>query len=177
MHFTGTFGRTRRTWSAPVAMVTSFAALAILGACATYTPAASIARSVEVNATPSEVWAAIGPFCAIKNWLPPIGTCTEDGASPPTRTLVTREGAATFVEIQTARSDARHTYSYAFRSSPLPVSHYNSTIAVRAAGQGHSIVTWRATYQPDQGKADEANAALRGVYQSGLDAIRTRFGG
>ena len=174
MHFR--FGRTRRIWSGPAAMAASFAALAILCACASYSPGASIARSVEVNAEPNEVWTAIGPFCAIKDWLPPVGTCTEDGASPPTRTLVTRDGAATFVEIQTARSDARHTYSYAFRSSPLPVSHYNSTIAVRAAGQGRSIITWRATYQPDPGKADEANAALSGIYQSGLDAIRTRFG-
>lgn len=182
MHFMDTFARTRRIWDAPAAIVTSLAALAILGACASNTaaastPTASIVRSVEVNATPSEVWAVIGPFCAIKDWLPPIATCTQDGASPPTRTLVTRDGAATFVEIQTARNDARHTYSYAFRSSPLPVSHYNSTVAVRAASHGHSIVTWRATYQPDPGRADEANQALSGVYQSGLDAIRARFGG
>ena len=117
----------------------------------------------------------IGPFCAIKDWLPPVGTCTEDGKVPPTRTLVTKDGKATFVETQTGRSDTRHFYTYTFQSSPLPVTHYKSTIEVAAKGNGVSTVTWRGTYTPDQGREKDANDALAGIYSAGLDAIKARF--
>jgi hypothetical protein len=121
------------------------------------------------------VWSMIGPFCAIKDWLPPVGTCTEDGKIPPTRTLVTKDGKATFVEMQTARSDARHFYTYTFQSSPLPVTHYKSTIEVVAKGEGVSTVTWRGTYTPEPGKEKDANDALAGIYSAGLDAIKARL--
>src|SRR6266496_2333406 len=129
--------------------------------------AASLSRSVEVSGSPSTVWSAIGPFCAIKDWLPPVGTCTEDGMSPPTRTLVTKDGSATFVETQTARSDTEHTYSYSFKSSPLPVSQYTSTIKVVSKGDGVSTVTWSSSYLANPGKEQEANDALTGIYDSG----------
>jgi Polyketide cyclase / dehydrase and lipid transport len=150
--------------------------LLTLGACfsaaaAAESPAA-VARSVVVQGTPAEVWAMIGSFCAIENWLPPVGTCTEDGKTPPTRTLVTRDGSATFVERETARSDSENFYSYVFVSSPLPVTRYSATIRVAANGQNGSTVTWNGTYTPDAGKGDEAAAALDGIYKSGLESIQ-----
>ncbi|WP_442895394.1 SRPBCC family protein [Bradyrhizobium sp. AZCC 1678] len=60
--------------------------------------AGTLSSRVDVDGTPSAVWAAIGPFCAIKDWLPPVGACIEDGKSPPTRTLVTKDGKSAFVE-------------------------------------------------------------------------------
>ncbi len=137
--------------------------------------AATLSRSVDVNGTPAAVWSAIGPFCAIKDWLPPVGTCTEDGEVPPTRTLVTKDGKATFVETQTARSDIKHSYSYVFKSSPLPVTHYTSTIKVSAKSEGVSTVTWSGAYTPDPGKEQDASEALNGIYESGLAAIKAKF--
>ena len=137
--------------------------------------AANLSRSTEVNGTPEAVWSVIGAFCAIKDWLPPVGSCIEDGKTPPVRTLVTRDGKAAFVEKQTARSDAGHSYSYAFLSSPLPVTNYSSTIKVTAKGEGTSVVTWTGTYTPDSGKEKDASEALNGVYEAGLSAIKARF--
>src|ERR1700694_1519327 len=82
--------------------------------------AATLTRTMEVNGAPATVWSAIGAFCAIKDWLPPVGMCIEDGKTPPTRTLVTKDGKASFVEKQTARNDKEHSYSYTFVSSHLP---------------------------------------------------------
>jgi hypothetical protein len=147
--------------------------LAFLSAGASSASAASLSRSMDVNASPAEVWSVIGPFCAIKDWLPPIGACTEDNKNPPTRTLVTKDGKATFVELQTARNDARYTYSYSFISSPLPLTRYTSTIEVAAKSTGMSTVTWSSTYTPDAGKDKDANDALSGVYEAGLNAIKT----
>ncbi|MGH6645012.1 MAG: SRPBCC family protein [Bradyrhizobium sp.] len=137
--------------------------------------AANLSRSMEVNATPAAVWSAIGAFCAIKDWLPPVGICIEDGKTPPVRTLVTKDGKAAFVEKQTARNDAEHSYSYAFLSSPLPVTNYSSTIKVTAKGEGTSVVTWTGTYTPDSGKERDASEALNGVYDAGLSSIKARF--
>lgn len=134
--------------------------------------AASIARSVVVRSSPAAVWELIGPFCSIRTWLPPVGTCQEDGAEAPTRTLVTKDGKATFVERQIARRDDQHFYSYQFLSSPLPVSRYHSTLRVSAMGQGRSRVTWRGTYRPDAGSDREAKQALEQIYSAGLDTIR-----
>jgi hypothetical protein len=137
--------------------------------------AASLSRSVDVGATPAAVWSVIGPFCAIKDWLPPVGTCTVDGKAPPTRTLVTKDGKATFVEMQTARSDTKHFYSYTFLSSPLPVTQYTSTIKVAAKGNGTSTITWLGAYVPEHGKEKAARDALIGIYEAGLDAIKVKL--
>ena len=82
------------------------ATLSIAGLCAAVSSASAdgLSHSVDVPGTPSAVWSLIGPLCAIKDWLPPVGTCSEDRAMPPTRTLVTKDGTATFVERQTARN-------------------------------------------------------------------------
>ena len=150
-------------------------ALALLGCCASPVMAATLSRSVEVNGSPAQVWSAIGPFCAIKDWLPPVGACTEDGKLPPTRTLVTKDGKATFVEPQTARSEAEHSYTYVFKSSPLPVTEYTSTIKVAPKGEGVSTVTWSGAYTPNAGKEQDAMAALNGIYDAGLTSIQAKF--
>jgi len=156
-------------------VVVSAFALTMFSAGASTAYATVLSRSVDVEASPAAVWSMIGPFCAIKDWLPPVGTCTEDSKVPPTRTLVTKDGTATFIETQTARSDTKHFYTYTFRSSPLPVTHYTATIKVAAKGKGISTITWRGTYTPDHGKEKAANAALTGIYKAGLDAIKATF--
>jgi hypothetical protein len=148
---------------------------AALGIGAAPASAANLTRSIEVNGSPSAVWSAIGSFCAIKDWLPPVGVCIEDGKSPPTRTLVTKDGKASFVETQTARDEKAYTYSYTFLSSPLPVTNYKSTIKVTAKGEGVSVVTWTGTFTPDSGKEKDALDALSGVYEAGLAGIQAKF--
>lgn len=137
--------------------------------------AATISRSTDVAAPVSAVWALVGPFCAIKDWLPPVGQCIEDGKIPSTRILVTKDGKAAFVETQTARSEAEHSYSYRFLSSPLPLSNYKSTIKVTAKRDGISTVTWSGSYTPEHGKEQAASDALSGVYEAGLAEIKARL--
>ena len=157
------------------AIVVSAFALALLSGGASSASTASLSRSVDVEATPDAVWSVIGPFCAIKEWHPAVGTCSLDGKNPPTRTLVTKDGKATFVETQTARSDRKHFYSYTFLSSPIPVTHYASTIRVAAKSNGRSTVTWRSSYVPERGKEKDASDALSGIYESGLEAIKAKL--
>lgn len=131
--------------------------------------AASLDKSVEVDAPAADVWRRIGPFCAIQDWHPAFGRCAETGG---VRTLTTKDGKATFVEKETARDDRAMTYSYAIETSPLPVTGYVSTLEVTPKGKDKSTVEWLATYTPDQGKDADAATAIGKIYQSGLDAIR-----
>jgi hypothetical protein len=163
--------------SAPARPWQPFPIVAIAWLCTAPLPASAdtVSHSVDVNAAPSQVWELIGPFCAIKDWLPPVGSCTSDHGTPPTRTLVTKDGKATFVEKQIARSESRHFYSYQFQSSPLPVKHYSSTIEVSPSGDGFATVTWRGTYTPHRGKEKDAQDALNGIYSAGLESIKSKF--
>ena len=158
--------------------VLSACAAAALGAGvpgASAAPAVSLARSIDVDASPAVVWTQIGAFCAIKNWHPMIATCTEDGKVPSTRTLVGKDGKTTFVETQVERSDAQWLYSYNFVSSPIPAANYRATIRVVPHGNGGSTVIWSGSYIPASGKEKEVEGALAGIYESGLNAIRAKF--
>jgi len=99
----------------------------------------------------------------------------EVAAPPPARTLVTRDGAATFVEVQTGRSDARRFYSYAFRFSPLPVTHYSATLRVTPNGPGASAVARTHTWEAQKGQEGEARKALAGIYEAGPQSIRAKL--
>jgi hypothetical protein len=135
--------------------------------------AASVQKSIDVKASADKVWAMIGPFCSIKDWHPAIGQCTEaDGV----RTLTTKDGKAQFVEKRTASDDKGMMYSYAIEKSPLPLTGYVSTIKVIPKGDGQSTVEWSSTFTPDTGKEQDAETAVSGIYQAGLDNIQKHAG-
>ena len=136
--------------------------------------AASVEKEINVKAPADKVWAMIGPFCSIKTWHPAIGKCTEANG---VRTLVTKDGKATFVEKQTKNDPSGMEYSYEIEKSPLPITDYKSTIKVTDKGDGASKITWSSTYTPDKGKEDAADQAIAGIYQGGLDNIQKMAGG
>jgi len=162
-------------WSTLLRRRAAIGFVILLGAGNSPASAATVTRSADVNASVSTVWSLIGPFCSIKDWLPPVGQCIEDGKAPSTRILVTKDGKSAFVEKQTARSEAEHSYSYTFLSSPLPVSKYTSTIKVAANGDESSTITWSGSYIPERGKEGAASEALGGVYDAGLAEIKERL--
>lgn len=150
-------------------------ALAVMSSDFSPARAAELTRTTEVNASADTVWSAIGGFCAIKDWHPVVGSCVDDGKTPPTRTLVTKDGSVTFVEMQTARDDAAHSYSYNFVESPFPVTAYIGTISVSAKDDAHATITWHGVYAPGAGKEADADAAFASVYEPGLAALKEKF--
>ena len=84
----------------------------------------------------------------------------------------------------------RRDYTYHITPLPsnkptLPVSHYRSTISVKAAPDGKSLVTWQGSFEradtsahPAAGMDDAAAVkAVKGVYQAGFDGLAKRFPG
>jgi hypothetical protein len=74
------------------------------------------------------------------------------------------------------QSDVEHSYSYAFKSSPLPVTGYTSTIKVQAKTPGVSTVTWSSTAplqhsQPGMGRgAHESTSVVLFQFSVALSA-------
>ncbi|HUO89689.1 MAG TPA: SRPBCC family protein [Rhizomicrobium sp.] len=151
------------------------ASLVVVAAMDSPARAGSLTRTTAVPASADAVWSVIGPFCAIKDWHPVIGTCVLDGKTPPTRTLVSKDGKVAFVETEMARDDARHLYSYDFVASPLPATHYLGTIKVEPDGANGSRVVWHGSYVASKGQDKAVENALAGIYESGLAAIKARF--
>lgn len=149
-------------------MATLVLAGGVIAAATMTAQAASVDKSIEVDAPAAKVWSMIGPFCSIKTWHPAIGECTE---SNDVRQLTTKDGKMHFTEKQTANDSKTMMYSYVIEKSPLPITNYKSTLKVTPKGDDKSTVEWSSTYTPDNGKAEAANTALTGIYQSGLDNI------
>tara|TARA_R110000868_G_scaffold229089_4_gene482090 strand:- start:3750 stop:4400 length:651 start_codon:yes stop_codon:yes gene_type:complete len=137
--------------------------------------APTLSRSVTINADAATVWALIGPFCSLGDWHPVVGSCTigDDG----NRTIVTADGSATFIERETTRDDAAHTYSYAIVSSPLPVADYVASISVTETAPGASTITWSSHYTTPEGMDAVAAEALTGIYEAGFAGISASLAG
>jgi hypothetical protein len=115
------------------------------------------------------VWAKVGDFCGIASWHPAVAKC-ELSHGKKIRTL-SLKGGGTIVERLLKWDKKGKSYTYTIVSSPLPVTHYVSTISVVADGTGSDVV-WTGTYKAKKGTADaDAQKAIDGVYKAGADAL------
>ena len=139
-------------------------------------------ESIEINAPADKVWAKVGSFADMA-WHPAIaktaitsGKADEVGA---TRVLTTQDGG-NINEVLTNFDAASKTMKYEITESVLPVREYGATLKVEAAGEGKSIVTWRAMFKRKdpanpgaKGQDDEAaKAAIEGIFKSGLQNLK-----
>ena len=130
-------------------------------------------KTVDVTASPDKVWQTIGTFCGIADWHPAIAKCviTKHGRTP-VRTL-SLKGGGTLVEKQTERSNTAHHYTYTILKGPLPVSDYHSTLSVVGKGTG-STISWTGKFEAKGAPDADAQKAIQGIYDSGLDALAAK---
>jgi hypothetical protein len=117
------------------------------------------------------LWAKVGDFCGIGNWLPAVEKC-ELSADGKIRTL-SLKGGGTVVEKLVRMGTKKRFYTYSIVKGPLPVTHYRSTISVAAHGTG-SAVTWKGKYDVAQGaNPDDAKKTIDGLYAAGVKSLTT----
>jgi mxaD protein len=146
-------------------------------------PLLKVTKTVTINAPVDQVWAKCGDFDALDRWLPPVAkdTLTKGKNNVPgaVRHLDIKGGG--YVNEKLLHYSAKgHYYSYRILDSVLPVSDYHSTLRVKAAGDGKSVVTWSGTFRrkdlgsspPDNANDKAATDAISGVYQAGLDNLK-----
>ncbi len=139
--------------------------------------AAEVTETVDTSAPPAKVWAMIGHFASIADWLPGAvsSPATEGDAKGSVRKITLKApGDPVVTEKLLARKG--HSYTYAITDvdpKVLPVTAYTSTISVKPA-PGGSTVTWHGSFKPAGGADDAASEkAISGVYRAGLDNIKT----
>jgi mxaD protein len=139
-------------------------------------------ETIEINAPADKVWAKIGNF-ADMSWHPSIakteittGKADEVGS---TRVL-SLQGGGNVNEVLTSFDATSMTIKYEITESVLPVRDFSATLKVESAGEGKSIVTWRAMFKrkdpasPGAAGQDDAAAkeAITGIFKAGLANIK-----
>jgi carbon monoxide dehydrogenase subunit G len=168
----------------PLALA-SFATLAVHAA---PTPLKTLTetQTVDIAAKPDQVWAIVKNFSDL-TWVTPVkkSTATNGNVAGSVRTL--DFGGAQMTEELVAYDAGTRQYTYAIQNTPdnqkiAPVSDVKATISVAAAADGHSLVTWKATFHrvdhaanPAEGHDDaSAQKTLHGVIEGGLAALKAK---
>lgn len=116
----------------------------------------------------SAAWAKVGNFCGIGTWHPAVEKCTLS-ANGKERHL-SLKGGGTIVEHLVKWNNKAHSYTYRIKSSPLPISNYESTIKVSKHGNG-SVISWTGHYKAKGASDADAKKAVDGIYKSGVDSL------
>jgi Polyketide cyclase / dehydrase and lipid transport len=118
----------------------------------------------KVAASPQEIWALVGDFGGLADWMPGMDACELDGDVRKIRTM----GLEIHEQLKERDDDARR-ISYSIVKSPMPLEHHLATITVAEDGGG-SFVTWAYEIRPD-----EMVGAFAPVYDGSVQAIKARF--
>jgi mxaD protein len=139
-------------------------------------------ESVEINAPADKVWKIVGNYGDM-SWHPAIGKtevtkgkADEVGA---TRTLTFKDGGGV-KEVLTGYETDRMLMKYEITEGSLPVRDYGANIRVESAGDGKSVVTWRAMFKrkdpasPGAPGQDDATAkeVVTGILKDGLANLK-----
>lgn len=145
-----------------------------------------VTEKVEIKAPAADVWAKVNNFGDLGAWHPAVakteitaGKNNEKGAE---RVLTLKDGGK-ITEKLTAYSGRKMSFSYVISEGVLPVSHYASTVTVKAGKGGMTTVTWTGSFKrkdlsdkPKQGEDDEAAVkTMKTVYRAGLDNLAKMF--
>ena len=135
--------------------------------------AIEVSESVSLPGAPAEVWSRVGGFCAIADWHPAVTSCDQAEQDGVTIRTLELDGGGVLSEERLEEGET--SYAYAILEGPLPVASYRSEIAAEPEGEGTRI-TWTGSFDAAGATDAEAEAAIRGIYRSGLDAIAASEG-
>ncbi len=117
---------------------------------------------IDISASTGDVWALVGQFGGLDNWMDGVDACVVDG---DLRTVSTMGMQIT--ERLVARDEAARTITYSIEGEGAPVQSHEATISVLEA-DGGSEVTWDVTVEPV-----EAEGMFRDIYQGALDSLKS----
>ena len=128
--------------------------------------------SVDLSATPDQVWALIGPFGGM--WHPLIAKIQVTGTGiGQLRTIETIDGKQ-IIERLEAIDDSQRLYRYAMISG-IPAADYTGTLDVKPKGTGSSV-EWRVQYLADGQPDIIVKTIVSTLLKTGLESLKARFG-
>jgi hypothetical protein len=125
-------------------------------------------------------WEYLRDFGNIAEWHPGIATGEmEEGAGDRVGSVrrLTGPGGEVFRERLVALDDGERLYTYDMIEGPFPIRSYRATLRLApVTDSGLAFADWHAFFDADE--KDEAQLMktfARGVFATGLDALRERF--
>jgi hypothetical protein len=132
----------------------------------------TIVTSIDLAASPDEVWALIGTFGAM--WHPLMARIDLAGTGVgQLRTIETVDGKK-IVERLEEIDPAKRFYRYAMITG-IPAADYTGTLDVKPKGSGSSV-EWRVQYRADGQPDLIVRTVVTALEKVGLDALKKRFG-
>lgn len=121
---------------------------------------------ISIDRTPDEVWALVGRFDGLDEWMPGIDACEMDGDIRKLQTM----GMEIHEQLQD-HDDAARRISYSIVKSPLSLEHHLATITVTAADDG-SRLEWAYDVRPD-----EMAPMIAPIYEGSVQAVKQQLEG
>jgi len=132
----------------------------------------AVAESVELAATPDEVWSLIGQFDSA--WHPLVARIRLTGTGVgQLRTIEMRDGKEIIERLEVI-DNARRFYRYTLVAG-IPASHYTGTLEVTPKGGG-CIFDWRLQFLANNRPDGAVRRMVSPLLKAGLESLRSRFG-
>ena len=111
----------------------------------------TFSHSIDIDATPEQVWAVMGDLVAVDRWVPGIAAVAVEGMS---RVCTFQAGHTQHEQILDYSPQTR-SYRYQIEGAPLPVTQNTGSFQVQEAG-AVSRVVWESSFTPlDPAMADQ----------------------
>jgi hypothetical protein len=134
--------------------------------------------SARLDADIDRVWAIVGDFHGVADWISAIVNCIArgdrvSGELGAIREFTTR-GGATLQERLVAYDNGAHSYSYEFVGTiPYPVSSYRGTAhLVPIVEDGTTLIEWFGEFEADGEIRDDVKARFEKLYAVFIDDLR-----
>jgi carbon monoxide dehydrogenase subunit G len=120
--------------------------------------------TATVAAAPDEVWAVVGDFGGLAEWMDSVESCEVIDDVRVVKTM----GIEVHEALQERDEDA-HRISYSIVKAPIELDHHLATITVEPDGDG-ARVTWEYEIRPD-----ELAGMFGPIYEGSVQAVKQRF--
>jgi carbon monoxide dehydrogenase subunit G len=101
----------------------------------------SFRHSIDIAATPDQVWQVLGDLTSVSRWIPGVTAVTRTGTG---RVCTFDDGHVQDEQILDYSPQTR-SYRYTIEGAPLPVRDNTGTFRVEDAG-GHARVVWESSF-------------------------------
>lgn len=120
---------------------------------------------IEIAKPVDEVWAVIGDFGSIGEWMPGVESCRVDGDDR----ILGLMGLEVIERLE-RRDEDEHVLIYRIVGG-IPVENHRATVSVSPTSGG-SAVAWDFEVTPD-----DMAALLQGAYEQALATLKGKLGG
>ena len=139
-------------------------------------------RSTVLDAPADRVWRDLRDFNGLPNWHPLIESSRIEKSHPADKVGCVRnfqlKDGARIREKLLSLSDYDYSCTYSIIESPMDLSDYIATLRLLPVTEGNRcFIEWSAEFECPPEKADElAETVGDGVFQTGFDALKKRYG-